>query len=97
VYARLNVAYGWSWQYDDGTVGPFILQNVERYAGMVTGWTPDGRKCARPMSEVEALSTDGETWHPTSALLVHVPQEENSGRVRNIRDVPLPVAFDEDQ
>lgn len=97
MYARLNVAYGWLWQYDDDTIGPFILHDVERYAGMVSGWTLDGRKCARPLSEIEALSTDGVTWQPTSSLLAQVPQEEHASRVRKIRDVSLPVAFDEDQ
>lgn len=95
MYGRLNAAYGWTWKYDDDTIGPFILEDVEQYAGMMTGFTPDGRKCARPRSEFEALSFDGHEWHPTADLLAQVPQETQS-RVR-IRDLRLPVAFDEDQ
>ncbi len=95
MYGRLNAAYGWTWRYDDNTIGPFVLQDVERYAGMLSGWTMDGRKCARPQSEFEALSTDGQEWFATADLLSQVPQETTS-RVR-IRDLPLQVALDEDQ
>lgn len=94
MYARLTPTYGWTWKYDDGTIGPFILSEVERYAGMLSGWTPDGRKCARPQTEFDALSHDGKTWHPTRTLLAQVPQE-TTPNVR-IRDLRLPVAFDED-
>jgi hypothetical protein len=95
VYARLNVAYGWTWLHQDGTQGPFVLEDVERYAGMLTGFTPDGRKCARPLSEFDLLSKDGEEWHPMVDLLALVPREDTS-RVR-VRDVSLPVALDQDQ
>ena len=95
MYGRLNRTYGWVWQNDDGTLGPFILEDVERYAGMLTGFTPDGRKCARPLSEFEALSVNGEEWHPTADLLSQVPREGTS-RVR-VRDLSLPVALDQDQ
>lgn len=93
--ARLNVTYGWTWKHDDGTTGPFILADVERYAGMITGWTPDGRKCCRPLPEFEALSIDGQEWQPTADLLAQVPWETQS-RVR-IRDLPLPFPLDEDR
>lgn len=95
MYARLNASYGWTWKYEDKSIGPFILQDIERYAGMLSGWTFDGRKCARPLSEFEALSLDGEDWHPTASLLALVPQESNRGVP--VQDLPLPVAFDEDQ
>jgi hypothetical protein len=95
VYARLSPAYGWRWEEPDGTLGPFVLGDVERYAGMLTGFTPDGRKCARPQCEFDALSHDGEEWHPTAYLLAQVPRE-GSSRVR-IRDLSLPVALDQDQ
>ncbi len=95
MYARLNRAYGWTWQYEDGSWGPFILENVERYAGMLAGWTPNGRKCARPVSEFEALSHDGIDWYPTNDLISRV-KEEGHRRVR-FTDLSLPVAFDEDQ
>lgn len=94
MYARLNRAYGWAWQYADGSLGPFVLEDVERYAGMLTGFTPDGRKCARPLSEFEALSDDGEEWHPTADLLAQVPREGSCVRVR---DLSLPLALDQDQ
>lgn len=96
MYARLNAAYGWSWRHEDDTIGPFILHDVERYAGMVSGWTPDGRKCARPVSEVEALSLNGKVWQPTRDLLALVPWENHQRAVQE-RHLPLPVAFDEDQ
>ncbi len=95
MYGKLNTAYGWAWKYEDNTLGPFILKGVERYAGMLTGYTPDGRKCARPLSEFEALSTNGEDWHPTATMLAQVPPEATHN-VR-IRDVPLPIPLDEDQ
>lgn len=95
MYARLSSAYGWAWQEPDGSRGPFILGDVERYAGMMTGFTRDGRKCARPLCEFDALSIDGEEWHPTADLLAYVPREGVS-RVR-VRDLSLPVALDKDQ
>lgn len=94
MYARLSTAYGWTWQEPDGTQGPFVLGDVERYAGMITGFTRDGRKCARPLSEFDALSFDGKEWHPTADLLAQVPREGSSVRVR---DLSLPVALDQDQ
>lgn len=94
MYARLNLAYGWFWK-ENGFLVPFILTDAERYAGMLTGWNQDGRKCARPVNEVEALSLDGELWLPTKDLLAQVPWESRNN-VR-IRDLPLPVAFDEDR
>ena len=95
MYARLNPHHGWVWQESDGTKGPFILGDVERYAGMLSGFTPDGRKCARPLFEFDALSHDGEEWHPTADLIAQVPREGKS-RVR-VRDLSLPVALDQDQ
>ena len=94
MYGRLNRVYGWTWENEDGTRGPFILKDVEMYAGMMTGYTPDGRKCARPFSEFEALSVDGEDWQPTASLLSQVPQE---GSCVRIRDLSLPMALDQDQ
>lgn len=95
MYARLSPAFGWVWEEPDGTRGPFILGDVERYAGMLTGFTPDGRKCARPLPEFDSLSLDGEEWKPLSDLLALVPREGKS-RVR-VRDMSLPVALDQDQ
>lgn len=97
MYGRLSQVYGWAWQHEDGTLGPFILYDVEKYAGMIAGYTPDGRKCARPSSEFDSLSHDGKTWHPTQTLLAQVPKENDApGKLRQ-RDLPLPLAFDEDQ
>lgn len=89
MYGRLNGVYGWAWQYEDGSLGPFILHNVERYAGMITGFTTDGRKCTRPQSEFDALSHDGRDWRPLVELLAQVP-EENHVQGKRVRDVQLP-------
>jgi hypothetical protein len=94
VYARLNRAYGWAWQDAEGNLSSFVLVDVERYAGMISGYTADGRKCARPLSEFDALSVDGENWQPLAILLALVPLEAKHVRVR---DLPLQVAFDQDQ
>lgn len=91
MYGRLNRVYGWAWKYEDGTLGPFVLFNLEQYAGMFVGYTPDGRRCCRPRTEFEALSHDGETWYPTPELLSQVPQESRSVRTN---DVPLPEEFE---
>ena len=93
MYGRLSSLYGWKWQYSDKTLGPFVLEDIERYAGMITGWTPDGRKCTRPISEFDGLSRDGVEWHPMTDLLPLVPLETCGVQDR---DLPLPVAFDED-
>lgn len=91
MYARLSKAYGWH----DGTGGFLVLREVERYAGMMTGRTITADKVfARPLSEFEALSVDGEEWHPTANLLALVPWETSSVQVR---DLSLPVALDQDQ
>lgn len=95
MYGRLNRTYGWTWQYEDGTFGPFILDDIEHYAGMIAGYTLNGRKCTRPVGEYEALSHDGIEWHPTRDLLVMVPREASAKRVRTT-DLPLPVSLDED-
>ncbi len=93
MYGRLSATYGWTWRTGD-TIGAFVLRDIERYAGCITGWTETGRKCTRPLGEFEALSTDGIEWHPTADLLAQVPWESDS-RVRT-RDVPLPTTLDED-
>lgn len=90
MYARLNVTYGWVWQNEDGTLGPFVIHTIEQYHGMITGFTKDGRKACRPATEFDALSYNGRDWFPTKELLRQVPQESRNGKVR-IRDVLLPV------
>lgn len=87
MYARLNPAYGWFWIGEDGTRSLFILSGVRRNAGMVSGITPDGRYCTRPLMEYDALSLDGETWRPFSELRPSIPWEEGYDV---FRDVPLP-------
>lgn len=91
MYGRLNRAYGWAWEYEDGSLGPFILHEVERYAGMISGFTTDGRKCTRPQSEFDGLSHDGRTWFPVGELLSQMPTEAPHVR---IDDVPLPPPRD---
>jgi hypothetical protein len=95
MYARLNLLYGWTWPAEDGSPGPFILDEIERYKGMICGFTPDGRKCTRPLMEFDALSQDGITWQPTKTLFSQVPLESYT-RVRT-RDLPLPISLDKDQ
>ncbi len=90
MYARLNAIYGWTWLDENGIPGPFILENIEQYHGMITGYNTDGRKATRPATEFDALSHDGVTWHPVKDLLSQVPREGRSGRVRT-RDVHLPA------
>lgn len=95
MYARLNGVYGWAWQHEDGTLGPFILHQVERYAGMLSGFTTDGRRCARPLSEFDALSHDGRSWQPVTELLALVPEEKPHVRSRKLSDVQLPPGEDQ--
>lgn len=87
MHARLNPNCGWRWQYDDGTMGHFVLTAVERYAGMLSGLDPSGRRTARPQIDFDALSHDGIEWHPFADLRELVPWEGSNVRVRN---VPLP-------
>jgi hypothetical protein len=94
MYAKLSEVYGWAWQYEDGTLGPFILHNVERYAGMIAGYTTDGRKCTRPRTEFDALSYDGRDWKPVHELLAELPEEQNV-RPRKVRDLQLPPEQDQ--
>lgn len=70
MYARLNPAYGWTWKGSE-----FILSDTIRYAGMFSGRTPDGRVCARPLIEFDALSHDGISWKPVHELREMVPWE----------------------
>lgn len=95
MYARLNATFGWQWKYEDGSFGAFIIHSVERYHGMITGFTTDGRKVARPSTEFDALSLNGRDWFPTKELLSQVPQESH-GKVQ-ARDLPLPTPVDENQ
>lgn len=74
--ARLNPGFGWQWKNEDGSLGPFVLSDVERYAGMVSGTAPDGRKCARPLGEFDALSIDGIEWKPFFELRETIPWEK---------------------
>lgn len=88
MYARLNPLYGWTYPMEDGSPGPFILVDIECYHGMITGYAPNGRKAARPATEFDALSHDGQDWHPTKEMLSLVPKESR-GKVRTT-DLPLP-------
>ena len=75
MYARLNAGFGWRWENEDGSLGPFVLSSAMRYAGMVSGTRPDGRVCARPLSEFDALSIDGIEWQPFAVLRELIPWE----------------------
>lgn len=77
MHARLNPGFGWQWKNEDGSLGPFVLSDVERYAGMVSGKAPDGRKCARPLGEFDALSLDGVEWKPFFELRETIPWENH--------------------
>lgn len=68
---------------------------------MVSGKAPDGRICARPLSEFDALSEDGIYWKPFAELrellpwenhvqeqVVHLPLD-GSGLARTILSVDL--------
>lgn len=86
--ARLSFVYGWRWKKDDGTWGPFILTDIERYAGMIAGRAPNGRICTRPISEYDAVSEDGIEWRPVKDLVemgnnaqpsVHVSEPDRTG------------------
>lgn len=87
MHARLNPSCGWRWRYDDGTYGHYILTDVQRYAGMVCGFNPAGKMTTRPQIDFDALSHDGEEWHPFSVMKELIPWESSSVPVR---DVPLP-------
>lgn len=76
MFARLSVTYGWVWVDERGARGPFIVSDIMRYAGMVTGRAPSGRIAARPLIEYDALSLDGQEWLPVADLRHLIPWEE---------------------
>lgn len=44
---------------------------------MVSGKAPNGRICARPLGEFDALSEDGIIWKPFNELREMIPWENN--------------------
>lgn len=102
--ARLNSGFGWTWTNEDGSLSPFVLSDVERYAGMLSGKAPNGRICARPLGEFDALSMDGIEWKPFYELRETIPWENHvQEQVLHLpepgpgspgEDIPGPVAAD---
>lgn len=74
MYARLSGAMGWQRVDSNGAVRPFVLSNVTRHQGMITGRSDDGRWMSRPAAEVDALSLDGEVWLPRPELFNEIPE-----------------------
>ena len=74
MYGRLNPNM-FGWRDEQGERIPFVLSAIYRYAGMYSGIAPDGRICARPIVDFDALSLDEIVWYPAHELGVLVPME----------------------
>lgn len=73
MYARLSSCYVYT--DESGVPGAFVVSNLIRYAGMLSGTSLDGRPVSRPLVEFDALSLDGTTWQPTHKLRHLIPWE----------------------
>lgn len=81
MYARLCPALGWT-EIDPltGEAGPFVLKDVHRSYGMINGVTQKGFHTGRPVTEFDAVSTDGTNWLPLKENIALIPQETHNVR-----------------
>lgn len=75
MYARL---LPYCWVVDEsGVRSAFVISDIRRYAGMLSGLTHDGRSISRPLIDFEAVSYDGIEWHPLPTLRHLIPWEND--------------------
>jgi hypothetical protein len=90
MWGRLNPLLGWQYRGLNGKLEPFILYDLRRNSGMLSGiGTHSGVLATRPLQDFDLLSIDGKYWRDRSHLLALVPQEACCAQRRHC--VPLHV------